>query len=71
MGCTLSTSTASRCGKSNLGRMDVGAYDIPTFEWGTASSPIIWNNLVILQVDTQADSFLIALKAETWRDGVE
>ena len=45
--------------------MDVGAYDIPTFEWGTASSPIIWNDLVILQVDTQADSFLIALKAET------
>ena len=51
--------------KVDLGRMDVGAYDIPTFEWGTASSPIIWNNLVILQVDTQADSFLIALKAET------
>jgi outer membrane protein assembly factor BamB len=51
--------------KVDLGRMDVGAYDIPTFEWGTASSPIIWHNLVILQVDTQADSFLIALKAET------
>ena len=49
----------------DLGRMDVGAYDIPTFEWGTASSPIIWNDLVILQVDTQADSFLIAVKAET------
>ena len=45
--------------------MDVGAYDIPTFEWGTASSPIIWNGLVILQVDTQADSFLIAVKADT------
>jgi outer membrane protein assembly factor BamB len=51
--------------KLDLGRMDVGAYDIPTFEWGTASSPIIWNSLVILQVDTQADSFIIALKAET------
>lgn len=51
--------------KVDLGRMDVGAYDLPSFEWGTASSPIIWNGLVILQVDTQADSFLIALKAET------
>ena len=51
--------------KLDLGRMDVGAYDIPTFEWGTASSPIIWNGLVILQVDTQADSFLLAVKAET------
>jgi outer membrane protein assembly factor BamB len=51
--------------KVDLGRMDVGAYDIPTFEWGPASSPIIWNGLVIVQVDTQADSFLIALKADT------
>ena len=51
--------------KLDLGRMDLGAYDVPTFEWGTASSPIIWNNLVILQVDTQADSFLVALKVET------
>lgn len=51
--------------KVDFGRMDVGAYDIPTFEWGPASSPIIWNGLVIVQVDTQADSFLLALKAET------
>jgi outer membrane protein assembly factor BamB len=51
--------------KVDLGRMDLGAYDIPTYEWGPASSPIIWNGLVILQVDTQADSFLLALKAET------
>jgi outer membrane protein assembly factor BamB len=35
------------------------------YEWGPASSPIIWNGLVILQCDTQADSFLLALKAET------
>ena len=51
--------------KVDVGRMNMGAYDIPTFEWGPASSPIIWNGLVILQVDTQADSFLLALKAET------
>ena len=51
--------------KVDLGRMDLGAYDIPTYEWGPASSPIIWNGLVILQVDTQADSFLLALKVET------
>jgi outer membrane protein assembly factor BamB len=43
----------------------MGAYDIPAFEWGPASSPIIWNDLVILQVDTQADSFLLALDART------
>ena len=51
--------------KVDLGRLDLGAYDIPIVEWGPASSPIIWNGLVILQVDTQADSFLLALKLET------
>jgi outer membrane protein assembly factor BamB len=51
--------------KVDLGRLNLGAYDIPTYEWGPASSPIIWNGLVILQYDTQADSFLLALKAET------
>ena len=49
----------------DLGRIDLGAYDIPTYEWGPASSPIIWNDLVILQCDTQADSFLLALDART------
>jgi outer membrane protein assembly factor BamB len=43
----------------------MGAYDIPSYEWGPASSPIIWNGLVVLQCDTQADSFLLALNAET------
>ncbi len=51
--------------KVELGRLDLGAYDIPTYEWGPASSPIIWNNLVILQCDTQSDSFLLALDAAT------
>jgi outer membrane protein assembly factor BamB len=49
----------------DLGRVDMGAYDIPSYEWGPASSPIIWNGLVIVQCDTQADSFLLALDAET------
>jgi outer membrane protein assembly factor BamB len=51
--------------KVDLGRLDLGAYDIPTYEWGPASSPIIWQNLVILQCDTQSDSFLLALDAAT------
>src|SRR6266404_1569092 len=51
--------------KVDLGRLELGAYDIPTYEWGPASSPIIWNNLVILQCDTQNDSFLLALDADT------
>ncbi len=51
--------------KVDLGRLDLGAYDIPTYEWGPASSPIIWKDLVILQCDTQADSFIIAFNAAT------
>ncbi len=51
--------------KVDLGRLDLGAYDIPTYEWGPASSPIIWNGLVILQCDTQDDSFILALDADT------
>ena len=49
----------------DLGRVDMGAYDIPSYEWGPASSPIIWNGLVLLQCDTQADSFVLALDAAT------
>jgi outer membrane protein assembly factor BamB len=49
----------------DLGRVDMGAYDLPSYEWGPASSPIIWNDLVIVQCDTQADSFLLALNAQT------
>lgn len=49
----------------DLGRVDMGAYDVPTFEWGPASSPIIWRDLVIIQCDTQTDSFLLALDSAT------
>jgi outer membrane protein assembly factor BamB len=51
--------------KVDLGHLDVGAYDVPELEWGTASSPIIWNDLVFLQADTHKDSFVLALDAAT------
>ena len=51
--------------KADLGHIDLGAYDVPTFEWGSASSPIIWKDLVIVQCDTQADSFIMAFNANT------
>src|SRR5262245_54669264 len=47
----------------DIGRVDMGAYDIPSYEWGPASSPIIWNGLVFLQCDTQTDSFVMAVDA--------
>ena len=49
----------------DVGRLDLGAYDVPTYEWGPASSPIIWNGRVFLQCDTQQDSFILALDLET------
>ena len=51
--------------KVDLGRVDMGAYNIPSYEWGPASSPIIWKDMVFIQCDTQADSFLLALDAQT------
>jgi outer membrane protein assembly factor BamB len=51
--------------KVDLGRLDLGAYDVPSVEWGPASSPIIWKDLVIIQCDTQADSFIMAVDAST------
>jgi outer membrane protein assembly factor BamB len=49
----------------DLGHLDLGAYDVPSYEWGPASSPILWNDLLFLQCDTQTDSFLLALEAAT------
>jgi outer membrane protein assembly factor BamB len=51
--------------KADLGHTKLGAYDIPSFEWGPASSPTLWQDLVILQVDTHLDSFVLALDAAT------
>lgn len=52
--------------KKDLGVLNVGAYDLPEYEWGTASSPIIYKDLVIVQCDQQDNkSFLIALDIKT------
>ena len=45
----------------DLGVLNTGAYDLPEYEWGTASSPIIYRDLVIVQCDTQNESFVTAL----------
>ncbi|MFQ5650148.1 MAG: PQQ-binding-like beta-propeller repeat protein [bacterium] len=50
--------------QKNLGRLNMGAYDAPDYEWGSGSSPIIYENLVIFQCDTQDESFLLACDLE-------
>ena len=54
--------------KKDLGHLDVGAYDIPSYEWGTASSPVIHDGRVIVQVDTSKEDYLLALDAATGRE---
>jgi len=49
----------------DLGHVNVGAYNAPNIEWGTASSPHLWHGRVFLQVDTQEDDFLLSIDAAT------
>jgi outer membrane protein assembly factor BamB len=51
--------------KKDLGVLNAGAYDAPDYEWGTASSPIIYQDLVIVQCDTQNEDFLLAVDIQT------
>ncbi len=46
--------------KNDVGLLDNGWFFDPTVQWGHSSSPIIYLNSVILQVDRQKDSFIAA-----------
>ena len=54
--------------KKDLGMLDQGAFDVPDYQWGSASSPILWNGKVLLQVDLHKDSFLAAFDAKSGRE---
>jgi outer membrane protein assembly factor BamB len=51
--------------------MDVGLVDDPSYQWGPASSPVIFENRVIVQNDRHKDSYLAAFDLgtgkEVWR----
>ena len=51
-----------------FGLLDSGYYMVKTAQWGFASSPVIHDGRVIIQVDVQGDSFLAALDAATGED---
>jgi outer membrane protein assembly factor BamB len=57
--------------KKDLGPMDSGYFQMPTAQWGFASSPVIHEGKVIVQCDVQKDSFLAAFDLadgrELWR----
>ncbi len=54
--------------RRDLGVMDVGEVHEPQYQWGPASSPLIVDNLVIVQNDRQRDSFLAAYEVETGKE---
>ena len=55
----------------DLGPLDSGASYDNAYQWGAASSPIIWQDLVIVQADQQEGSFIAAFDIgtgeEVWR----
>ena len=59
--------------KKDLGLQNAGWFFDPDYEWGAASSPIIYKNSVIVQCDRQRDSFVAAFSLadgkELWRTG--
>src|SRR5688572_22655867 len=46
--------------KKDLGPLNAGWFYDPDYEWGTASSPIIYKDMVIVQCDIQQNSFVAA-----------
>jgi outer membrane protein assembly factor BamB len=57
--------------KKDLGAIDSGWFLDPTYQWGHASSPIIYGSTVIVQADQSKGSFLAAFNLadgrEIWR----
>ncbi|MFN7961067.1 MAG: PQQ-binding-like beta-propeller repeat protein [Thermoanaerobaculia bacterium] len=55
----------------DLGGGDVGFFYDPEYQWGSASSPILFEGLVIVQVDVQKGSYVAAFHADdgtpAWR----
>lgn len=57
--------------KKDLGVLDTGFFFDPEYQWGDASSPVIWRDTVIVQADLQKGSFLAAFAladgSQRWR----
>jgi outer membrane protein assembly factor BamB len=55
----------------DLGVLNPGLWDDPSSSWGHASSPVIYRDLVIVQADGHAQSFIAAFELKTgkqaWR----
>lgn len=54
--------------KRDLGPMPSGRYLDPSYEWNTAASPIIYKNLIILQLDLADNAYIAALDIKTGKE---
>jgi len=52
----------------DLGYLDAGAFDVPEIQWGFGSSPIIYEDKVIVLCDVNNQSFITALDLATGKD---
>ena len=52
----------------DVGLLDVGYWGEPEYQWGAASSPLIFENLAIVQNDRQKDSFIAAYDLESGKE---
>lgn len=54
--------------KKDLGVIDAGWFFDPDYQWGVASSPMLWQEKVFLQVDQQKGSFIASYDAATGKE---
>ncbi len=54
--------------KKDLGLLDSGFYMVPDAQWGFASSPVIYEDTVLIQADVQKNSFLAAFDVNTGKE---
>jgi outer membrane protein assembly factor BamB len=57
--------------RKDLGKLHAAPHDGPTYQWGFASSPILFDSKVVVQVDTITEQYLAVFQAndgrELWR----
>jgi outer membrane protein assembly factor BamB len=54
--------------KKDLGVLDSGWFASPAAQWGFASSPVLHEDMILLQCDVQKNSFIAAFHAEDGRE---
>jgi outer membrane protein assembly factor BamB len=54
--------------KKDLGTLDSGFYMVPEAQWEFGSSPVIHEDVVVIQADVQKNSFLAAFELQTGKE---